>query len=50
MEKKNAPMAIATEPVASEPVASQPVASQPVAMNKSCVILFKFCLFAVAFA
>ncbi|KAM0888814.1 hypothetical protein ACQ4PT_028109 [Festuca glaucescens] len=31
MEKKNAPAAIAAEPVAAEPVASEPVASEPVA-------------------
>jgi len=31
MEKKNAPAAVAFEPIVSEPVASEPVASEPVA-------------------
>jgi hypothetical protein len=31
MEKKNAPAAVALEPVASEPVASEPIASEPIA-------------------
>jgi hypothetical protein len=31
IEKKNAPAAVALEPVASEPIASEPVASEPVA-------------------
>jgi hypothetical protein len=31
MEKKNAPAAVAPEPVASEPIASKPVASEPIA-------------------
>jgi hypothetical protein len=31
MEKKNAPAAVASEPIASEPIASKPIITEPIA-------------------